>query len=305
MSKVVSRQDRRGFTLIELLVVIAIIAILIGLLLPAVQNVRVAAARSSSSNNLKQIGLAIQQTNNDYGFIPTNGISAGIGLPSNPFAGPWSYQILPYIEQQNWYQTAATAVPTTVPIKTYQCPGRGRPNTTPFTDYAWNCFLQVAGVSQTTIQGNVVNTLSGAAGSNPTTTLTIQGIQDGSSNTIAAGQKYVPTTWYSITSVTNAVPSATTETNIDYAGTVGTGRDGTILLRDSTTVGSNTTTSPAAWGAPFSSGVLFVFCDGSTRAISYNKGSQTAAGTAAAIVAPGLFTAALNPTDGLAANLNQ
>jgi prepilin-type N-terminal cleavage/methylation domain-containing protein/prepilin-type processing-associated H-X9-DG protein len=123
---------RRGFTLIELLVVIAIIAVLIGLLLPAVQKVREAAARLSCQNNLKQIGLGTLNYELAHGGLPpsrTTGLSAA--APFYPYQHSWTVALLPYIEQTasfdlydykaNWNDTANYPAIRTY-LRLFNCP---------------------------------------------------------------------------------------------------------------------------------------------------------------------------------------
>ena len=134
---------RSAFTLVELLVVIAIIAVLIGLLLPAVQKVRQAAARTQSANNLKQMGLGLLNLADVYrgALPPADGVWPWFGggnVPATLF-----FHLLPYIEQDNLYRQYQAAPQTALtPVKTFLA--QGDPTTTgdePVTSYASNHLL--------------------------------------------------------------------------------------------------------------------------------------------------------------------
>lgn len=204
-----SRKTRGGFTLIELLVVIAIIAILIGLLLPAVQKVREAAARTQCSNHLKQIGIAIHSHADSKGFIPTGGRTpwAGIqfvdGLPMDPpnLGAGWAFQILPYLEQEPLYKTDNQPLVQMTIIKGYFCPARRHPilnaDTYALMDYAgatpadspnsWDQFWygNIWGLpgGNANYKGMIVR--SGV----PPFKITLNHITDGLTNTLCVGEK--------------------------------------------------------------------------------------------------------------------
>ncbi len=216
------RRPRHGFTLIELLVVIAIIAVLIGLLVPAVQKVREAASRMKCANNLKQLGLGLHNYESTYGYFPTSGEgNDATGLVTGHDLHSTFTQLLPYVEQDNVYKQMnlayaynhplnEAASKTKIPI--FLCPSNGISLDDPF-GYGQTDYMPVAYVdidpntgARCTLSGtcaqwrtaglllphNLVGPGTGAAppytGPAPLTRRgprKVTGITDGTSNTIA------------------------------------------------------------------------------------------------------------------------
>jgi prepilin-type N-terminal cleavage/methylation domain-containing protein len=192
-------KGRRGFTLIELLVVIAVIAVLIGLLLPAIQKVREAAARSQCSNNLKQIGIAFHAHHESIGGLPLGGDGADptrvAGATGKDQTLGWAYQILPYLEQNALWEEPNEATVKATPVKVYFCPTRRGP--TVFT-------VNAGGTNGDRAQIDYASCL-GTDNGNGTNGLTpkrnqraprLEKVIDGTSNTLLVAERFLAPSWY-------------------------------------------------------------------------------------------------------------
>jgi prepilin-type N-terminal cleavage/methylation domain-containing protein/prepilin-type processing-associated H-X9-DG protein len=192
--------SRRGFTLIELLVVIAIISVLIGLLLPAVQQVRAAASRVKCANNLKQIALAYHMFHDSYGYLAP-GVTGETEVAQN---WGWGTLILPFLEQGDLYNELKPELPTvnwnTNPptvsnqgmmpepnllivegLNIYLCPADSSGKTNPY--------MEGYGKSNYVVNRAAVGPSSPASGVTAPSINTLAMITDGLSNTILVGER--------------------------------------------------------------------------------------------------------------------
>jgi prepilin-type N-terminal cleavage/methylation domain-containing protein len=293
---------RFGFTLVELLVVIAIIGILVGLLLPAVQAAREAARRMQCSNNIKQMGLALQNYESAHrtfppGFISrVTGVWPGGGNTPIPEAGPgWSFyaMILPYMEQPAVYQQIDFSRPITdvvhqaarsTRISSYQCPSdvwnepvTVWPDSIGIRDLAHCSYIGCLGGGNPADAPGYTAMYEEAPFNgmfHRNIPVKHAHITDGTSNTIGLGERasmFAPNGWAGV------IPTAQTV----FSGPIARGRGQVVgqTVRPAITMatvhvrtgGPNAPTgSPGGFWSPHTGGCLFLLMDGSTHTIETN-----------------------------------
>jgi prepilin-type N-terminal cleavage/methylation domain-containing protein len=277
----ISPPPRRGFTLIELLVVIGIIGILMALLTPAVQKARAAASNIQCENNLRQVGIALQQFHDFFKVLPSNGgwdgkqtipdISGtpfvpltfdkitnqtyrfGVGVPHvkpQDQGGSWGYAILPFMDQEPLYQQRAWDGV----VASYICPARRYAQAKPCVaaDAIGNTF-ESGGFAWARIDYGI----SLGAFDNRPLCYRLERVTDGLSNTIFVGERAYDVTmqegsWYY-------------DESFFLGGSKGTARGAPGLSPDGPGINYKDN-----WGSAHMTGVFFLFGDGSVRSIAFD-----------------------------------
>jgi prepilin-type N-terminal cleavage/methylation domain-containing protein len=256
---------RRAFSLVELLVVIAIIALIIGLLLPAVQKVRESAARVKCRNNLHQLGLALHNHHDQFNQFPTGGTfitRQPTYLGTVPAAPPlqasgWAFQLLPFIEQGNLYASPALVASTPVPL--YFCPSRRGPAV---NTYWGPPAAQLDYASATGPGGEYWNTgpYYGVVVPNPLR-CRMADVTDGLSNTLIIAEKRLnPARYLTGDAMDNEGYVDGWDNDIVCLTTNGLSRDGADARM-------------YQFGSAHASGINAVWGDGSVRMIGYQTGA--------------------------------
>jgi prepilin-type N-terminal cleavage/methylation domain-containing protein/prepilin-type processing-associated H-X9-DG protein len=297
----IHRRGRSGFTLIELLVVMAIIAILVGLLLPAVQKVREAAFKTQCGNHLKQIGLASWNYTTTVGTLPTGGNPSALltvsslaprftAAGTSPITGKdqqwsWAYQILPYMDQANLWSTptgtnhAGDLAVMQAIVPAFSCPSRRAP--TVAASPAYSPTTQVF-LSDYAGNGGLVRDYNGGTHNGlivairptqnpPDQPVRPTAIKNGLSNTIFAAEKYVPITAYDVQEALYddvSVYYGYKHSNVRY-GDTGPFQDS--MAATSTIKVPNTNTVAEPFGSAHPGSMNAAFGDGSVRTIRYNN----------------------------------
>jgi type II secretory pathway pseudopilin PulG len=292
-------QPRAGFTMAQLLIVILVVATLVGVLIPVIQDIRAKNARTTSTNNLKAIGLAGHEFHDANKRLPFNG--SNVAIKGGPYSlsavanqytsGSWGFQIAPYVDQKSMFASGRS----NEAIWTYLCPARGRASTSrtpaagsatpPWSDYVINPWLNDPNA------GGGLTTTSAF----PDIHRTFVGITDGTSNTIFFGHGQIKPADYS---AIDSIPG--------YLGTILIGGTTATALSSNPDAGPVTfardsadtrTDAARGFGSPFPQGCLMCMCDATVRMFPYamDLGTFKADGSGDPM---GSITSYLTPTGG-------
>jgi prepilin-type N-terminal cleavage/methylation domain-containing protein/prepilin-type processing-associated H-X9-DG protein len=271
----------RGFTLVELLVVITIIAVLMGLLLPAVQAAREGGRRTVCQNNLQNLGVTLGRHDQQIGYLPgwRNLVSVSTGAVATGTAS-WPIALMPYIERNDIYKTvtAAGTVPTAVFVTTYVCPSSPPDSQSgPTLAYAGNCG---SGSNLRKGDGLMLDTTIASGSISGRVSLDDLASLDGATHTLALSEKCGSTGGLSQASW-NVAPSVLSSSGTSFSnfsnGTTMYGVFGLVSGSTTKVINSSSAAQPGFYSQPSSNhpgGAVVAFADGHTEFIKDSLARQ-------------------------------